>query len=50
MVLHANSYGFDQLRYDIWGVDSMVANSMESDGIPGGIVISEQTKWFDSQQ
>jgi magnesium-transporting ATPase (P-type)/class 3 adenylate cyclase len=39
----AGCIGTKQLRYDIWGSDPLLANSMESNGIPGGIVISDAT-------
>jgi len=41
----AGVVGTKQLRYDIWGQDSLIANSMESAGIPGGIVVSDKTRW-----
>jgi hypothetical protein len=31
------------LRYDIWGPDVLVANLMESNGVPGRITVSEKT-------
>ena len=31
-------------RYDIFGVDVLVANKMESNGLPGRVVVSEDTK------
>jgi class 3 adenylate cyclase len=36
--------GTDILRYDIYGGDVVIANKMESNGIPGCICISEHTK------
>lgn len=39
----AGCIGTKQLRYDIWGADCLVANSMESNGIPSGIVVSRKT-------
>lgn len=41
----AGCIGTKQLRYDIWGTDCLVANSLESAGIPGGIVVSDATRW-----
>lgn len=38
--------GTSIVRYDIYGVDVLVANQMESNGIPGSIVISESTRQF----
>ena len=38
--------GTSIVRYDIYGADVLVANQMESNGIPGKIVISETTKQF----
>ena len=32
------------MRYDIFGVDVVVANKMESNGSPGKVMISEDTK------
>ena len=31
-------------RYDIFGEDVLVANKMESNGLPGRVVVSEDTK------
>ena len=39
----AGCIGTKQFRYDIWGKDCLVANSMESNGIPSGIVVSSST-------
>jgi class 3 adenylate cyclase len=39
----AGCIGTKQLRYDIWGADCLVANSMESNGIPSGIVVAQST-------
>jgi hypothetical protein len=39
----AGVIGTKQLRYDIWGVDSIVANTMESSGVPSGITVSGST-------
>jgi class 3 adenylate cyclase len=39
----AGCIGTKQLRYDIWGENCLVANSMESNGIPSGIVVSRKT-------
>ena len=36
--------GSKTLRYDIWGTDVLVANKMESEGIPGGLVVSVDTR------
>ena len=38
--------GTSIVRYDIYGTDVLIANQMESNGIPGKIVISETTKSF----
>eukprot|EP01029_Cantina_marsupialis_P028310 TRINITY_DN775_c0_g2_i1.p1 TRINITY_DN775_c0_g2~~TRINITY_DN775_c0_g2_i1.p1 ORF type:complete len:3227 (+),score=847.44 TRINITY_DN775_c0_g2_i1:1307-9682(+) len=32
------------LRYDIWGVDAIIANKLEAAGTPGAILISDTTK------
>eukprot|EP01006_Ploeotia_vitrea_P037460 TRINITY_DN66130_c1_g3_i4.p1 TRINITY_DN66130_c1_g3~~TRINITY_DN66130_c1_g3_i4.p1 ORF type:complete len:1740 (+),score=1035.90 TRINITY_DN66130_c1_g3_i4:2742-7961(+) len=37
--------GTKSLRYDIWGTDGLVSNTLEAEGIPGGVVISAATKW-----
>ncbi len=39
----AGIIGTKQLRYDIWGTDCLVANTMESNGVPSGIVVSGST-------
>lgn len=36
--------GTDIVRYDIFGIDVLVANKMESNGEPGRVMISEDTK------
>lgn len=36
--------GTNIIRYDIYGKDVMIANKMESSGLPGQITISENTK------
>ena len=36
--------GTDLVRYDIFGIDVLIANSMESNGKKGEILISETTK------
>ena len=36
--------GTDIVRYDIFGVDVVIANKMESNGIPGKVMVSEDTK------
>jgi class 3 adenylate cyclase len=38
--------GTNIVRYDIYGIDVLFANSMESNGIPGKIIVSESTKNF----
>ena len=38
--------GTSIVRYDIYGTDVLFANSMESCGIPGKIIVSESTKNF----
>jgi hypothetical protein len=42
-LLHAGIVGKMTLRYDIWGPDVLVANLMESNGVPGRITLSEKT-------
>lgn len=34
--------GSGRLRYDLWGVDVLTGNLMESNGLPGRICISQQ--------
>ena len=34
--------GTKKLRYDMWGVDALTATSLESNGIPGEVCVSEQ--------
>ena len=36
--------GTNIVRYDVYGKDVMIANKMESNGIPGKVTISEKTK------
>jgi magnesium-transporting ATPase (P-type)/class 3 adenylate cyclase len=36
--------GSKTLRYDVWGTDVLVANKMESEGIPGGLLVSHETR------
>jgi hypothetical protein len=36
----AGVIGTKQLRYDVWGHDCLIANQMESNGIPSGVVVS----------
>jgi class 3 adenylate cyclase len=36
--------GTDVVRYDIFGIDVLVANKMESNGESGRVMISEDTK------
>ncbi|CRG93962.1 guanylyl cyclase beta, putative [Plasmodium gallinaceum] len=38
--------GSVRLRYDMWGLDVLIANKIESNGIPGEIICSEQFKSF----
>lgn len=38
--------GTSIVRYDIYGADVLIANQMESNGIPGKIMISETTKSY----
>ncbi|CAD2095920.1 guanylyl cyclase beta, putative [Plasmodium vinckei brucechwatti] len=38
--------GSVRIRYDMWGLDVLIANHIESNGIPGEIVCSEQFKNF----
>lgn len=38
--------GTSIVRYDIYGTDVLVANQIESNGIPGKVVVSETTKEF----
>ena len=32
------------MRYDIYGRDVLIANKMESNGVSGGVVVSQTTK------
>ena len=36
--------GTTKLRYDIWGFDVLIANNVESNGVPGKIVVTEELK------
>ena len=36
--------GTDIIRYDIYGSNVVIANKMESNGVPGCITVSEDTK------
>ena len=36
--------GTDIVRYDVYGKDVYIANKMESNGMPGRVLISEKTK------
>lgn len=36
--------GTDIIRYDIYGPDVVIANKMESGGVPGKICVSEKTR------
>jgi len=38
--------GTNIVRYDIYGPDVMIANKIESNGVPGSIAVSEVTKSF----
>ncbi|GAW81651.1 guanylyl cyclase [Plasmodium gonderi] len=38
--------GSVRIRYDMWGLDVLIANKVESNGIPGEIICSEQFKNF----
>ncbi|EUD68693.1 guanylate cyclase, other [Plasmodium inui San Antonio 1] len=38
--------GSVRIRYDMWGLDVLIANKIESNGIPGEIICSEQFKSF----
>ena len=40
----AGVIGTDIVRYDIWGADVLIANKMESNGTPGRVKVSEDTK------
>lgn len=40
----AGIIGTKIVRYDIFGADVLIANKMESNGIPGEVVVSEDTK------
>lgn len=40
----AGVIGTSILRYDIWGEDVLIGNSMESNGLPGNICVSEVVK------
>eukprot|EP00349_Pseudokeronopsis_sp_Brazil_P001741 CAMPEP_0202969716 /NCGR_PEP_ID=MMETSP1396-20130829/15587_1 /ASSEMBLY_ACC=CAM_ASM_000872 /TAXON_ID= /ORGANISM="Pseudokeronopsis sp., Strain Brazil" /LENGTH=76 /DNA_ID=CAMNT_0049697621 /DNA_START=127 /DNA_END=354 /DNA_ORIENTATION=+ len=44
----AGIIGTKIVRYDIFGQDVLIANKMESNGLPGQVVVSEQTKnWLE---
>jgi class 3 adenylate cyclase len=36
--------GTNVVRYDIYGKDVMIANKMESNGVPGKVAVSQATK------
>jgi len=36
--------GTDIVRYDIFGIDAVIANKMESNGEAGKVMVSEDTK------
>ncbi|SOV18179.1 guanylyl cyclase beta [Plasmodium gaboni] len=38
--------GSVRIRYDMWGLDVLIANKIESNGIPGEIICSEQFRHF----
>jgi class 3 adenylate cyclase len=38
--------GQKTLRYDIWGIDVMVGNSVESGGVPGSVAASDEFRAF----
>eukprot|EP00361_Fabrea_salina_P000059 CAMPEP_0202428102 /NCGR_PEP_ID=MMETSP1345-20130828/2183_1 /ASSEMBLY_ACC=CAM_ASM_000843 /TAXON_ID=342563 /ORGANISM="Fabrea Fabrea salina" /LENGTH=491 /DNA_ID=CAMNT_0049038993 /DNA_START=717 /DNA_END=2192 /DNA_ORIENTATION=+ len=38
--------GTDIVRYDIYGEDVFIANKLESSGIPGKVLVSEETKSY----
>lgn len=40
----AGIIGTKIVRYDIFGSDVLIANKMESNGLPGEVVVSEDTK------
>lgn len=40
----AGIIGTKLVRYDIFGADVLIANKMESNGLPGEVVLSEDTK------
>ncbi|CAD2104879.1 guanylate cyclase, other [Plasmodium vinckei petteri] len=42
--------GSGRLRYDLWGIDVLTGNLMESNGVPGKINVSETLKDFLLQQ
>ncbi|GAB66659.1 adenylate and guanylate cyclase catalytic domain containing protein [Plasmodium cynomolgi strain B] len=42
--------GSGRLRYDLWGIDVLTGNLMESNGVPGKINVSETLKNFLLQQ
>lgn len=39
----AGCIGSKAYRYDIWGTDTLVASSLESNGSAGNVVVSEST-------
>jgi class 3 adenylate cyclase len=41
--IHGGVIGTKTLRYDVFGPDVLAANNMESNGVAGGIVVSEST-------
>ncbi|CAC9699208.1 guanylyl cyclase beta [Plasmodium sp. DRC-Itaito] len=41
--------GSVRIRYDMWGLDVLIANKIESNGIPGEIICSEQFRHFFTQ-
>ncbi|EUD67234.1 guanylate cyclase, other [Plasmodium inui San Antonio 1] len=42
--------GSGRLRYDLWGIDVLTGNLMESNGVPGKVNVSETLKNFLLQQ
>jgi phospholipid-transporting ATPase len=38
--------GSGRLRYDLWGLDVLTGNLMESNGVPGRINVSNHLKLF----
>jgi len=42
--LYGGIVGTEIVRYDVYGVDVIIANKMESNGVNGKVMVSEATK------